>query len=160
MTILEIILTIILITIDLLTKYLANTFLTNNITIIDKFFKLSLIHNEGASWSILEGKQILLIIVAFIVLFLLSIIKNDFEESKYKQIGFSLLYGGIIGNLLERIVFNYVTDYLSFTIFGYDYPIFNLADTFIVIGSIILIILSIKGGVSNVPKSRRKRKTR
>ena len=55
-----------------------------------------------------------------------------------------MLLAGIIGNLIDRIIYGYVIDFLDFTIFNYNYPIFNIADTFIVIGILILIILSFK----------------
>ena len=55
-------------------------------------------------------------------------------------IGFSLLLAGSIGNLFDRIVYGYVIDFIDVYIFGYDYPIFNLADSFIVIGIILLLL--------------------
>ena len=53
---------------------------------------------------------------------------------------FGLLFGGIIGNLIDRIFYGYVIDFLDFTIFGYDFPVFNFADICIVSGIFLLII--------------------
>ena len=57
----------------------------------------------------------------------------------------SLLIGGIVGNLFDRIFYKEVIDFLSFNIFGYMFPVFNLADTFICIGIFIIIIKLLKG---------------
>ena len=68
------------------------------------------------------------------------------EDKKYLE-GFSLtntayglLLGGILGNLLDRIIRGYVTDYVSLNIVGYHFPIFNLADVCITLGVILLSI--------------------
>ena len=60
------------------------------------------------------------------------------------MVGYSFIIGGAIGNLIDRIMYGYVVDFLDFKIFGYNYPIFNLADTFIVVGMFILIIISFR----------------
>ena len=74
---------------------------------------------------------------------LLKYIKNKYIN-KYEQIAYGLILGGALGNLLDRLVYGSVIDFLDFKIFNYDYPIFNIADTGIVIGVIIIIITSIK----------------
>jgi signal peptidase II len=66
--------------------------------------------------------------------------KNNIEK-----IAYSLVLGGAIGNFIDRIIYRGVIDFISVKIFGYDYPIFNLADSFIVIGVIILLIYTYKG---------------
>lgn len=60
--------------------------------------------------------------------------------STLEKISYIFLTGGIIGNLIDRIIYGYVVDYLRFIIFGYNFPIFNLADICITIGVILLII--------------------
>ena len=57
---------------------------------------------------------------------------------------FSLLIGGIIGNLIDRVIYGYVIDFLDFNIFGYDAPIFNIADTCIWIGAFLLFYAIMK----------------
>ena len=59
-------------------------------------------------------------------------------------LSYGMIIGGIVGNLLDRLIQGSVIDFLDFKIFGYDYPIFNLADSFIVVGIIILFIASIR----------------
>ena len=65
--------------------------------------------------------------------------------TRQTSIYYGMLIGGIVGNLIDRLVFGYVIDYLDFYIFGYNYPIFNLADVLIVISVILIIIFSFKG---------------
>ena len=68
--------------------------------------------------------------------------------NKFESINYGLLTGGIIGNLLDRIIYGYVIDFLDFNIIGYNYPIFNLADSFIVISIILIIFNEFKGDKS------------
>ena len=68
-----------------------------------------------------------------------------FKLNRRNIIAFGLLFGGIIGNLLDRFILGYVRDFLDFYILGYDFPVFNISDCAIVIGIILLIIAIIKG---------------
>ncbi len=69
---------------------------------------------------------------------------NHEELTKLENISYGMIIGGIIGNLFDRIIYSYVIDFIDFRIFGYNYPVFNLADTFIVIGIIIMVIITIR----------------
>ena len=139
---------------DQISKIVINTNLKENesIKILGSFFKLTNVFNEGAAFSLFDGSKVFLIIVSIIsILFLLYMMK-DFKESKLNNIAFGFIFGGILGNLIDRLFLGYVRDFLDFNIFGFHYPVFNLADSFIVIGVIILIIDLIKGekdGVSS-----------
>lgn len=109
-------------------------------TIIKNFFSIIYVKNTGAAWSLFEGKQTLLIIISIIFLvFLISFIIKE-KPDKIDNLTYGLIIGGIIGNLYDRITLNYVIDFIAFNILGYEFPVFNLADSFIVIGVIILII--------------------
>jgi len=108
--------------------------------IILNFFSLTKVYNEGAAWSIFSGQRIILIIISLIILVFLFFYENKFIINKRNILAFSLLYGGIVGNLLNRIFNGYVIDYLDFIIFNYDYPVFNFADICIVIGIFLLVI--------------------
>lgn len=138
-----IILSIIFIVIDQLSKLIVINNLSNNksIEVIKSFFYLTYTNNKGAAFSILTGKRILLILVALIIIgVLIYYIRRNKIEEKINKIALSLIIGGSIGNLIDRLVRGAVIDFLDFKIFGYNYPIFNLADTFIVIGVFLLII--------------------
>ena len=132
--------------IDFISKQIVIHFLSLNesILVIKNFFYLTYTKNNGAAWSILKDQRLLLLIVTVIVLFLINKYMNKEELSKIENFIYGMIIGGIIGNLFDRIVYSSVIDFLDFKIFGYNYPIFNLADTFIVIGIILLIIVSIR----------------
>ena len=138
-----IILTIVFLVIDIVSKLIVSNLMDvyDSIIIIKDFFYITYVRNTGAAWSILADKTYLIIIISMIIIFLvgLYIYKNK-PKSKFEVVGYSMVLGGAIGNFLDRIIYGYVIDFFDFYIFGYDYPIFNLADTFIFIGIVILII--------------------
>lgn len=115
------------------------------ITVIKNFFYLNKVTNEGAAFSSFTGYQIILILIAIVALIYIhkSVLKDI--KTNLGTISMSLLVGGILGNLFDRIVYNKVIDFLSFNIFGYMFPIFNIADTFICIGVLLLLIDYIRG---------------
>ena len=142
----EFIISLIVLFIDQLSKILVQMFLINNtITIIPSFFQLNYSLNTGAAWSILNNHTIILIIISLILLFILFIFKKNFKQNKRNELAFGFLIGGIMGNLLDRVFKGYVIDFLDFNIFGYDYPIFNFADIFIVVGIFLLIFAILRG---------------
>ena len=152
------IISFICIIIDQIIKFIIN----NNInlydqnTIIDNFFYLTNVWNYGAAWSILTGSRIMRCIVTFLImigLYYFFIRKEKLK--KYEKVIYGFLYGGIIGNLIDRIFRGYVIDYLEFYIFGYSFPVFNLADILIVISMFFIIISVIKGDKDEII-SRRK----
>ena len=117
--------------------------LQQSITIINNFFNITYVRNTGAAWSILSGNVLLLIMISVLALVTIYYyLIKDKDLNKIDIVSYSMLIGGIIGNLIDRIVHGYVIDYLDFKIFNYNFPIFNIADTLIVI-SIIIIGMSL-----------------
>lgn len=113
------------------------------ITIIPSFFYLTHVQNDGAALNILSGNTILLIIISLAALFyVVKLVLDSKAINKLQFITYTLLIGGIIGNILDRVIYGKVIDFLAFHIFGYHAPVFNLADSFIVI-SVILLGISI-----------------
>ena len=130
--------------IKILVSYNMNS--GESINIINNFFSITYAKNIGAAWSMFSGARIILIllgIVAINVIFFFFIFNK--ELNKKEQFLYSILMGGILGNIIDRVVYGYVIDYLDFKIFGYNYPIFNVADIFIVVSIILIIIFSFKG---------------
>lgn len=137
---------IIVLIIDQILKLLVQTFETN-VSIIKNLFAISYYQNTGAAWSILEGEQLLLIIISLVMIVIVYSMMFSFEENKLTNIAFGILFGGIIGNLIDRVLFGYVRDFIAITIFGYHFPIFNIADIDIVLGVFLLIIETVKGEI-------------
>lgn len=133
--------------------------LNQSIKIINNFFNITYVHNEGAAFSILTGQRYVLIFIGVISLYMFFKYLDTFKENKRNIITFSLLIGGVIGNLFDRVVYGHVIDFLDFKIFGYNYPIFNVADIFIFFAVIFLIVAIIKGEDYG-SSSRKRRKIR
>ncbi len=152
----DLFLIIILILIDQISKvlisYKLNYLEVKNI--INNFFYLTYVKNTGSAFSILEGKRILLIILS--IVFLIILIKYLTTSKNKERIYILLIISGLLGNLVDRILTGKVVDFLGFNIFGYKYPIFNIADSYVVIGVIILLIINIGSDVNDRIKSRRK----
>ena len=132
--------------IDIVSKCLALKYLEVNqsVTLIPHFFSLTLAKNTGAAFSMLSGNVILIIILSFVAIYYLIGIIRDGVHNNFEMICYSLVCGGAVGNLFDRVVYGYVVDFLDFNILGYDYPVFNFADTFIVIGIICLFVYSFR----------------
>ena len=118
-----------------------NIALNQVIVLIRNFFNLTYVRNFGAGFSILQNATVflsLISIVACVVLFY-YLIKTD-KKDLVSKISYLLIISGAIGNLIDRLKLGYVIDFLDFKIFGYDFPVFNIADCYITIGCFILII--------------------
>ena len=140
---------------DLISKIVISNTLTlgKEYYIIPKFFYLYLSKNTGAAWSILSNSSYILAIISVVALiFLHKEIKEDMN--KLYMVAFILIIGGILGNLFDRVFYGYVIDFIGFNIFGYYFPIFNVADICITLGAILIIICLIKGDRNEVRSSK------
>jgi len=138
-----IIFTIIFLIIDVVSKIVVSKLMDvyDSIVIIKDFFYITYVRNTGAAWSIFEGKTLGLVVVSLMIIsFIIYYIFKNRPKNKFEIVGYSMILGGAFGNLFDRIIYGYVVDFLDFYIFGYDYPIFNLADSFILVGVVILMI--------------------
>lgn len=117
-----------------------NIILNSSIILINNFFSLTYVKNTGAAFSILTDNVLFLILIslASLIGIYFYFIKNK-SLSKAEIITLGFLIGGLVGNLIDRIFYGYVIDYLSFILFNYNFPIFNLADICIVLSTIALI---------------------
>lgn len=142
-----IILTILVILVDFFSKYMVSKLMTVNETIdlIDNFFRITYVKNTGAAFSIFSNNTILVIIISVVIIgFLLFYIYKNKGNNKLENVSYAFILGGAIGNLIDRLVYGYVIDFLDFEMLSYDAPIFNLADTFIVIGVILFLINTLR----------------
>lgn len=113
---------------------------SKSIIVIPNFFKLELAFNTGGAWSILNDNVGVLILLNILILLILFKMSSKIKETCLKNISYVCLIAGTVGNLLDRIFYGAVTDFLSFNFWGYHYPIFNLADIMIVVGAFLLIL--------------------
>lgn len=150
---------LILTIIDQIIKYLvvSNISIGSEKIIIDNFLKFIYIRNTGAAFGILSGNIIFLI---FITVLLIFYIVNEMKKNinnNLSLLSFSLILSGALGNLIDRVVRGYVVDYISFTLFNREMSVFNLADTYITIGVILLIYIVIKEGKNERVSSSKRR---
>lgn len=109
------------------------------ITVIKDFFYLRHLENEGAAFSMLQGKTLLLSILSSVVALVLLyvLIKN---KNKFLRATLAVILGGALGNLYDRITRGSVVDFLEFHFGSYVFPTFNVADSLVVVGTILLAI--------------------
>jgi signal peptidase II len=130
---------------DQLTKLWAINVLKSggSIKIIGEFLRFTYAENRGAAFSILQGQRVFFVIVTIIMLIVLGFIYFKSKNiAKLSKLSLAMIAGGAIGNFIDRIRFGYVVDFIDVR-FGsfYNFPIFNIADSFVVCGTILLIIL-------------------
>ncbi|MET0261973.1 MAG: signal peptidase II [Rariglobus sp.] len=115
------------------------------ITVIDNFFYIVHVGNTGAAWSLFAGQTTMLALFALITLGGIYFWRRALELRKRPvQFAFGLLCGGIIGNLVDRVLHGHVIDFLDFHFGDYVYPTFNVADGGICIGVVIYLIHSLR----------------
>ena len=135
---------VIIIALDQLTKYMIVKSLEigDSVKVIKNLLYITSHRNEGAAWGILQGKMWLFYIVTIVVLVILVMFfKSEGYGKPLIQFGLSLLIAGSIGNFIDRLFRSEVVDFIDTYIFGYNFPIFNVADAALTIGVIVLIIV-------------------
>lgn len=135
--------TVILILIDQLTKFWAISQLHNAnqvIPVIDGVFELRYLENHGAAFGILKNEMWFLIPVTLIVscLFLVMLVRSPLRRRPMFCIPSVMIFAGAIGNLIDRIFYGYVVDFLYFKLI--NFPIFNFADCCVVVGAILFFV--------------------
>lgn len=135
---------LVLLFIDQFTKNVALHYLkdTSGIILIPGVFELQYVENRGAAFGILQQKGLILIVISVVVLGLLYYFYRKLPEGKRYiplRILSIILVSGAIGNMIDRIIRGYVVDFLYFKLI--DFPVFNVADCYVVISVILLFIL-------------------
>jgi signal peptidase II len=115
--------------------------LHESIKLIEGYFNFALVHNYGAAFGILQHYTKFILVVAFFSLFLLLYFSKHFlnNDNKLLQIASGLLFGGALGNIIDRFVNGYVVDFIQVGYKNHYWPVFNLADTFVNIGVFLFI---------------------
>lgn len=147
---------LLVVVLDQLTKYLiVSTIPVNSIGYrVAPFFDIIHVHNEGAAFSFLASSGgwqryfFMLIAVAISIALFIALLRTN-KEKKWTCLAISLVIGGAIGNLIDRVCLSYVVDFLLFYIktdsFSYYYPAFNVADIAVCCGAGLLIIIGFFG---------------
>lgn len=134
---------LIVLLIDQLTKILVLKYLKSigSLPIIKNIIHFTYVENRGAAFGILQNQRLFFIIITFIVVgFIVFYFHKKDYYPKPMMIGLSLIVGGAIGNLIDRILYGFVVDFIDFRV----WPVFNMADSAIVIGQILIVYVILK----------------
>jgi len=136
--------TVLVITLDQLTKQLITRTmeLSDSNTIINNFLYITYHRNSGAAFGILQGHMLLFYVVTTVAVIgiLIWLSKLDLKENRILAISLALILGGALGNFIDRILYQAVIDFIHTVWWGRDFPIFNLADISLVCGIILMMI--------------------
>ncbi len=139
-------LSVVVVGLDQLTKYLASANLEYGRPVeLLPVFDLTLLHNTGAAFSFLAGaggwqRWLFALLAAVVSIVLVVWLKRLKAHETWLAIALALVLGGALGNLYDRVVLGYVVDFISVHYQRYYFPAFNLADSGITVGAIMLII--------------------
>lgn len=137
----------IVIMVDLILKFIVSSKLVENdiIKVIPNLFSIYYLKNTGAAFSILQDSTPFLVILSALILLVLNnYIDKEKDLNKISEISLGMVIGGIFGNMIDRIINHSVTDFISFRIFNYNFPVFNIADIGITVGVFLLLISILK----------------
>jgi signal peptidase II len=132
---------------DQITKHWIHTRLDliERIPVVDGFFWIVHVHNPGAAWGILSGHGWFLSTLALCALFAIYLYRKALEiKTTYMQVVFGLICSGILGNLIDRLRFGYVIDFLDFLLGSYHWPAFNIADSCIFSGVVLHLLYTFR----------------
>jgi len=129
-----------LVGVDQWVKAWAYTGLEESIAVIPGVFYLTYLENTGAAFGLFQGRALVLGIISVVILAaVLYLLFSSKTNGRILIWGLSLVFSGGVGNLIDRVTRGFVIDYLDFSaLFGF--PIFNLADCFVVVGTVLLMI--------------------
>ncbi|WP_110929349.1 signal peptidase II [Bacillus massiliglaciei] len=134
---------VLIIILDQITKWLIVSKMEygESIQIIENFFYITSHRNRGAAWGILEGQMWFFYLITVVVAgALIYYIQKMGKKSVFLGVSLSFMLGGAIGNFIDRIARQEVVDFIHTYIFSYSFPIFNVADSALTIGVVLLII--------------------
>lgn len=129
---------ILILALDIFTKYLAKTvFILNDITLIKDILYFTYVENRGAAFGIMQNKQWLFIVFTIVIILAMVIYLIKYKpQGKLLKLSLVFIMAGGVGNLIDRIRLGYVVDFIDVRII--NYPVFNVADCFVVIGAVLL----------------------
>ncbi|NLJ41633.1 MAG: signal peptidase II [Clostridiales bacterium] len=135
----EIVIVLLIVIADQLTKYLASIHLKQITTkeLVKGVFNLTYVENSGAAFGILQNQRWIFIVLTVLICGgIIYFLATQSSTDLMLRLSLAMILGGAIGNLIDRIRLGYVIDMLHFTLI--DFPVFNIADSFVVVGTILL----------------------
>ena len=152
-------LALLLVVLDQLSKYwVSASFDYGEARQVTGFFNLVLTHNKGAAFSFLASaagwQRGFFIVIALIAIVVITVLLARHAGDKLFCLALALILGGAIGNVLDRIVLGHVVDFLDFHLAGWHWPAFNLADSAITVGAVLLVVDSVRPGARHAGAAR------
>ncbi len=146
-----VIIVFVILSLDQISKFFISARLQLNETLplIKGVLGLTLVHNRGAAFGILRNQLYLFIITSCAAIVLIYFGLKNNRHNKYQVVCLSLILAGALGNLIDRLRFGYVIDFLNF----YIWPVFNIADSAITIGAILLGWAILKEGTNHASRN-------
>lgn len=138
---------LLIILIDQLTKVLVINYMEigESIPLIDDILYLTSHRNPGAAWGILAGQMWFFYVITLIVIGVIVYYMRTYaKEQRFLGISLGLVLGGAIGNFIDRVLYQEVVDFVNVYIGSYNYPIFNVADSALVVGVILIGFITLK----------------
>ncbi|SCT73672.1 lipoprotein signal peptidase [Staphylococcus xylosus] len=135
--------TIVILLLDQITKFIVASSMRvgDSFNVIPHFLNITSHRNNGAAWGILSGKMSFFYIITIIILVVLIIFYiKEAKQHLLMQVAISLLFAGALGNFIDRVLHGEVVDFVDTNIFGYNFPIFNVADSSLTIGVLLIVI--------------------
>jgi len=145
-------LALLLLVLDQATKLWAASALDYGLPVaLTSFFNLTLVHNTGAAFSFLADaggwQRVFFIVVSGVVSLVLAVwLWRLPRDARLLGIALALVLGGALGNLIDRVAYGYVIDFLDFHAAGWHWPAFNVADSAISCGVVLLLADGLFGG--------------
>ncbi len=132
---------------DQITKFIIsnNLKLYDEIPVIPDFFSITHIHNEGIAFGMLSkngniSKIFVAALTCILIVLAIFAIFRGVVKHPFGIVTVAMIVGGGIGNLIDRVFLHYVVDFFAFTFFGWDFAVFNIADIFVTVGTVLFVI--------------------
>lgn len=135
-------LSMILIAMDQLSKWIIVKTMSigDSFSVIGEFLEITSHRNYGAAWGMLQNQMVLFYIITLLVLIMIVYFyKQDAAHKPVMQLGLTFVFAGAVGNFIDRLFRGSVVDFIDTKIINYNFPIFNIADSCLTIGVIILL---------------------
>lgn len=134
---------VVVLVLDQLTKAWVRSTMTLNETIpvVGDVVRLTYIHNEGAAFGLSVGphsSQVFLVLAAVASVLVLYLLLSAPREERMQRVALALILGGALGNIIDRVRWSMVVDFIQVGVAGHFWPIFNVADSAVTIGAVLL----------------------